>query len=64
MTKYLRVSLWAAVAVFALFAGTTTSAASSPRPQDTASLSGTAIKSTGQAMPNVTVQVRELETGR
>ena len=65
MTKFLRVSLYAAVvAVFALTAGPGTSAASSPRVQDLGTLSGRAMTSTGQFMPNVTVQLRELEAGR
>jgi Carboxypeptidase regulatory-like domain len=62
MTKLLRVSLCAAFVVGALAAGSRTSAASSLR--DTGSLSGTAMKSSGQGMADVNVQIRDLSTGR
>jgi len=64
MTRLLRVWIGAAVATFLLTAGSAMSAASSLRAQDAGSLSGAAMTSTGQAMPNVAVQLRELETAR
>ena len=62
MTKILRGALCGAFVMFALAAGSRTSAASSLR--DTGSLSGTAMKSTGQGMADVNVQIRDLSTGR
>jgi hypothetical protein len=62
MTKFLRVSLCAAFVVSALAIGSRTSAASSLR--DTGSLSGSAMNSAGQPLSDVSVQIRDLSTGR
>ena len=64
MTKLPRFVHWAGTALFAVMAGIGTADASNLRAQEGASLSGTATASTGQPMPNTSVQLRDLRTGQ